>query len=35
MESKENKMEIIRNKEARWLGHVLRIEEERWPKQRY
>ena len=32
MDEKDTIMEGIEKKEIRWLGHVLRLEEERWPK---
>ncbi|KAJ9582946.1 hypothetical protein L9F63_022707 [Diploptera punctata] len=35
MEAEENIIERIEEKKLKWLGHVLRMEDERWPKQLY
>jgi hypothetical protein len=35
MNAEESKIDRIKNKCLTWLGHVLRMEEERWPKQLY
>ena len=35
MDAEESIIERIEKKEIRWLGHVLRMDEDRWPKQLY
>jgi hypothetical protein len=35
MNAEESIIDIIKNKGLNWFGHVLRMEEDRWPKQLY
>jgi hypothetical protein len=35
MNVEESIIDRIKNKGISWFGHVLRMEEERWPKQLY
>jgi hypothetical protein len=35
MNAEESIIDRIKNKGLSWFGHVLRMEEERWPKQLY
>jgi hypothetical protein len=35
MNAEESIIDRIKNKGPSWFGHVLRMEEERWPKQLY
>jgi hypothetical protein len=35
LNAEESIIDRIKNKGLNWFGHVLRMEEERWPKQLY